>query len=78
MTHDEALAALNMDDATPEIRVRTRSGAEYAVAWDILHALGQGDYVYGYRTNGACGPFSRSERNGSIRWFDLKNVTLVV
>ena len=62
-----------------ELVVRTRSGGEYAVAWDILTELVGSDYVYGYRTNGAVrsGPFNKTETNGTIRWFHLKNVTFV-
>ncbi len=76
MTYEEAIAALDYNDQCPAITVRTRSGAEYSVAWDTLEAYGEEGYVYGYRTNGSCGPFG-GQKNGTIRWFDLKNVTLV-
>lgn len=76
MNIEQARAALNYNEKCPEIIVQTRSGAQYAVAWDILEESDDG-YVYGYRVNGRCGPIGRGEMNGAIRWFDLKNVTLV-
>ena len=77
MKFSEAIAALNYDDQCPEIKVRTRSGAEYNVAWDTLEEYGEEGYVYGYRTNGQDSPHAKRRTNGDIRWFDLKNVTLV-
>ena len=78
ITYAQAIAALDYTDQCPEIRVRTRSGAEYAVAWDTLECYGADGYVYGYRTNGSPGgPFAKGELNGANRWFDLKNVTLI-
>ena len=80
MNRAEAISALNYEDQCPEIHVETRSGAQYAVAWDTLECNENG-YVYGYRTNGLDaarrGPFNKGMLNGTIRWFDLKNVTLV-
>ena len=76
MNKAEAIAALNYEDQCPEIIVQTRSGAQYAVAYDILEAQ-DNDYVYGYRVNGQAGPFRKKQLNGTIRWFCLKNVTLV-
>ena len=77
MTYDEAIAALNYDDQCPAITVRTRSGAEYSVAYDTIEEYGEEGYVYGYRTNGSIGPFVKRRTNGDVRWFDLKNVKLV-
>lgn len=77
MNVHEAIAAL---DSNREVHVRTKSGAEYAVAWDILDVclIGpESSYVYGYRTNGSSGPFANGNSNGSIKWFDLKNAVLV-
>ena len=77
MNRAEAIAALNYEDQCPEIVVQTRSGAQYAVAWDTLECNENG-YVYGYRVNSpGNGPFKREQNDGTIRWFDLKNVTLV-
>jgi len=58
------------------ITVRTRSGALYEVYWDIIECSDDG-YVYGNRINGQDGPFRKKQQNGTIRWFDLKNVELV-
>ncbi len=63
--------------------VRTRGGCEYHVTEDVVEMATsgwrniEGAYVYGTRTNGtAGGPFRRSTQ-GEVRWFLLKNVTLV-
>ena len=77
MKRTEAIAAL---DSNREVKVRTRSGAEYNVAWDILESDdAEYGYVYGYRTNGSIRPtpFKKKAVNGAIRWFDLKHVQLV-
>jgi len=78
MNRAEAIAALDYSAMCPEIVVQTRSGAQYAVAYDIIEQQENG-YVYGYRVNGPIrrGPFSKQQANGTVRWFDLKNVTLV-
>ena len=60
------------------ITIKTRSGAEYEVARDTVECYGEEGYVYGFRINGSAGgPFDRREGNGAVRWFALKNVTLV-
>jgi hypothetical protein len=58
--------------------VGTKTGAEYAVYRDTLETFE--DFIYGHRTNAE--PAARFRRgrgaeNGDIRWFYLKNVTLV-
>jgi hypothetical protein len=73
-------AALEATDKTGNMLVTTKSGAEYIVSRDMVTYYDDGAYIYGSRTNAA--PRNRFRRgrgaeNGDIRWFYLKNLTLV-
>ena len=90
MTPQEALQAFTDDHVSPDhkfsIRVRTRSGAEYDVPKDLIEDAvheeygGGNDYVYGTRTNGRIHMKGRRkvDTHDQLRWFHLKNVTLVL
>ncbi len=80
MTLTETLAAFGDE---PYIQVRTRTGAEYDLHRDqVDNCDDSSDFVYGERINGTAlrgvyGRIGRGTMNGSIRWFHLKNVTLI-
>jgi len=90
MTPLEAKAILDAVDpnasaiARNNIRVRTRSGAEYAVHRDSIE-VGTDDYtspdgyVYGERLNGRLHMRGRRrvDTRGQLKWFLLSNVTHV-
>ncbi len=80
----QAFDAGNTSFNEHHIRVRTRSGAEYDVARDVIEC-GTDDwreddgYVYGERANGRVHMRGRRrvDTRDQTRWFCLKNVTLV-
>lgn len=60
--------------------VETRSGAQYEVPYDVAEMCDHNDdWVYGFRVNSfdrvpGWIRKGRAQRNGTVRWFAIKNI----